>query len=134
MISNPKFGWCNFNIDNFSGHPSYLTDVPVDLINFFLKAKKEKSKCFFDEEGTEFTLVYNKEKIYIIASRERGKERYNFPKQNLNNLAKELYEDITNNLEEWASNFVITDEKEEIEQHKKEIKELLEKLKEEYNL
>jgi len=32
VISNPKSGWCDFYLGDFEGHPSYLTDVPVDLL------------------------------------------------------------------------------------------------------
>ena len=30
MITNPKYGWCNFELGNFKGTPSCLTDVPVE--------------------------------------------------------------------------------------------------------
>ena len=44
MISNPKHGWCNFMLsdekDNlFVGTPSYVTNVPVDLLQAFLDYK-----------------------------------------------------------------------------------------------
>lgn len=29
MITNPRCGWCNFELGDFKGSPSYLTDVPV---------------------------------------------------------------------------------------------------------
>lgn len=37
MISNPKHGWSNFDLRVFHGTPSYLTDVPVDLLNAFIQ-------------------------------------------------------------------------------------------------
>lgn len=33
MISNPKNGWCNFKLGDFEGTPSYITDVPIDLLD-----------------------------------------------------------------------------------------------------
>lgn len=36
MISNPKHGWCNFKLRTFEGTPSYLTDVPIDLLTAFI--------------------------------------------------------------------------------------------------
>ena len=32
MISNPAHGWCDFKVGDFVGHPSYVTDVPLDLL------------------------------------------------------------------------------------------------------
>ena len=37
MISNPHAGWCDFKLGDFEGSPSYLTDVPVDLLNAFIE-------------------------------------------------------------------------------------------------
>ena len=44
MISNPKHGWCDFKIEDdnnnvFFGIPSYITNVPVDLLQSFLDYK-----------------------------------------------------------------------------------------------
>ena len=36
MISDSKYGWCNFKLGDFEGHPSYLTDVPVDILDALL--------------------------------------------------------------------------------------------------
>ena len=35
MISDPKYGWCNFKLGDFKGTPSYLTDVPIDVLDAF---------------------------------------------------------------------------------------------------
>ena len=44
MISNPKHGWCDFKIEDdnnnvFFGIPSYITNVPVNLLQSFLEYK-----------------------------------------------------------------------------------------------
>ena len=58
MISNPKHGWCNFKLGTFEGTPSYLTDVPIDILTAFIDYhNKGCGVIWFDEEGTEFTLV-----------------------------------------------------------------------------
>ena len=36
MLSNPKAGWCELKIGNFKGTPSYLTDVPIDMLTAFI--------------------------------------------------------------------------------------------------
>ena len=58
MISNPKHGWCDFKLGNFEGAPSYLTDVPFELLQAFIDYHERGSSAIvFDEEGTEFTLI-----------------------------------------------------------------------------
>lgn len=56
MIYNPRFGWCNFKLGTFFGTPSYLTDVPVDLLDAFINYyEKGSGTVVFDEEGSHFT-------------------------------------------------------------------------------
>lgn len=69
MISNPKHGWSNFDLKAFHGTPSYLTDVPVDLLNAFIQYHTTGTGiAWFDEEGTEFTLVITPYAIYHSVS------------------------------------------------------------------
>lgn len=58
MISNPRFGWYNFELGDFKGSTSYLTDVPVDLLDAFIDYHtKGYGVAVFDEEGSHFTLI-----------------------------------------------------------------------------
>ena len=67
MISNPKHGWSNFDLKTFHGTPSYLTDVPVDLLNAFIQYHLTGTGvAWFDEEGAEFTLVITPHSLFII--------------------------------------------------------------------
>ena len=51
MISNPKHGWSNFDLKVFHGTSSYLTDVPVDLLNAFIQYHTTGTGiAWFDEE------------------------------------------------------------------------------------
>ena len=66
MISDPRYGWCRFNLGTFEGTPSYLTDVPVDLLDAFLDYHvKGCGTAWFDEEGTEFTLVLTPQTVSL---------------------------------------------------------------------
>lgn len=104
MISNPKHGWCDFMLldekDNlFIGTPSYVTNVPVDLLQAFLDYKTNgQGMAWFDEEGAEFTLVLNPYSIHILA----GNEVYGFSELNIDNLIKELIQDIESDLVGWS--------------------------------
>lgn len=109
MISNPKHGWCDFKIEDdnnniFFGTPSYATNVPLDLLQAFLDYKtKNQGMAWFDEEGTEFTLVLNPYSMFIIAENEEGKGKlYDFSELNIDNLIKELIQDIESDLNGWS--------------------------------
>ena len=53
MISDPKHGWCNFKLRTFEGTPSYLTDVPVDLLEaFYFGSISDITVDSDDEEST----------------------------------------------------------------------------------
>ena len=77
MISNPKHGWCDIKIGEFQGTGSYLTAVPLDMVNAFIHYYEDGAgACFVNEEGTDFTLVLSDFDAYIIINREK-QELYN---------------------------------------------------------
>lgn len=128
MITNPKHGWCNFKLRTFEGTPSYLTDVPVDLLNAFIDLHtKGHGMAWFDEEGTEFTLVITPYSLFIIEEKEEP-VLHDFSEMKIENLEKELIEDIEKDLNGW-SEFITDDDPEEITQHRNEIRQRIAKLK-----
>lgn len=133
MISNPKHGWCTFNIEkdkehSFVDRASYLTNVPLDLLNAFFSYQENGYGCVvFDAEGHEYTLVltaYNRS-IYII---DGENHLIDFSDLKAEDLIKELVADIESDLEDWIS-FSAFDKKEE-EENRKNIMDLLFLLKE----
>ena len=135
MISNPKHGWCDFMLsdekDNlFVGTPSYVTNVPVDLLQAFLDYKiKGQGIAWFDEEGTEFTLVLNPYSVFIIAENEHT-ELIDFSEVNIDNLIKELIQDIESDLTGWSMFYCGCDDEEEIKANREHIRNLICQLKE----
>ena len=128
MISNPKHGWCDFKLRTFEGTPSYLTDVPVDLLGAFIDYyTKGQGMAWFNEEGTEFTLVINPYSLFIIEEKENTM-LYDFSEMNVEKLAKELINDIEKDLTGW-SEFLTGDDQEEIKLHRDEIRHRITKLK-----
>lgn len=100
MISNPDCGWCDFEIGKFIGHPSYLTDVPVELMECFVSYfRVGYGMCWFDEEGSEFTLVITPYDTFIISQREED-ELININEEP-EKLAVELLADINKYRKEW---------------------------------
>ena len=129
MISNPKHGWSNFDLKAFHGTPSYLTDVPVDLLNAFIQYHTTGTGiAWFDEEGTEFTLVITPYSLFIIEEKDEP-VLHDFSEIKINNLEKELIEDIEKDLISW-SEFITSDDREEVIMHRDEIRNKIAMLKE----
>lgn len=129
MISNPKHGWSNFDLRVFHGTPSYLTDVPVDLLNAFIQYHTTGTGiAWFDEEGTEFTLVITPYSLFVIEEKDKP-VLHDFSEIKINNLEKELIEDIEKDLIGW-SEFITSDDREEVIIHRDEIRNKIAILKE----
>lgn len=129
MISNPKHGWSNFDLKAFHGTPSYLTDVPVDLLNAFIQYHTTGTgMAWFDEEGTEFTLVITPYSLFVIEEKDKP-VLHDFSEIKINNLEKELIEDIEKDLIGW-SEFITSDDREEVIMHRDEIRNKITMLKE----
>lgn len=123
MISNPKCGWCNFDLGTFHGTPSYLTDVPIDLLEAFISFHTTGSGTVtFDEEGSCFHLVITRYDwgIYIIEKRDQV-YLHDFSEIDIWSLEKELIEDIEKDLNGWAYFSTDCDDEKEIAAHKKMI-------------
>ena len=106
MISNPKNGWCNFKLGDFEGTPSYITDVPIDLLDAFIDYyTRGYGLAYFDEEGSEFTLLLTWYGVYIIEEKDNVKSHV-FYDLNISDLAKEVIADIETNLNGWCNDFM----------------------------
>ena len=128
MISNPKHGWSNLDLKTFHGTPSYLTDVPVDLLNAFIQYHTTGTGiAWFDEEGTEFTLVITPYSLFVIEEKNKP-VLHDFSEINIDNLEKELIEDIEKDLIGW-SEFITSDNREEVIMHRDEIRNKIAMLK-----
>ena len=125
MISNPKAGWCTFKLDNFTGSASYITDVPVDLLQTFINYEQTGSGvCSFDEEGSTFIFVIENCNTEYIISKRKSTEVFQFDKD-VSDLEREVIKDVESNLDAWGESFEISDELEDIAKHTAEIKSLL---------
>lgn len=122
MISNPKHGWCNFKLGDFVGTPSYLTDVPVDLLNAFISYyEREYGVAVFDEEGSTFTLILSRYTRGIFVIEEKDKSiLHDLSDMNIDDLAKELIQNIESDMYSWEY-FIPDDDPEEIKIHRDEI-------------
>ena len=106
MISDPKNGWCNFKLGDFKGTPSYITNVPIDLLDAFIDYyTRGYGLAYFDEEGSEFTLLLTWYGVYIIEEKDNVKSHV-FYDLNISDLAKEVIADIETNLDGWCNDFM----------------------------
>ena len=123
MISNPKNGWCNFKLGDFEGTPSYITDVPIDLLDAFIDYyTRGYGLAYFDEEGSEFTLLLTWYGVYIIEEKDDTKV-HTFYNLSISDLAKDVIIDILSNLDGWCNDFM------HYSFSKEDLNERLEKLK-----
>ena len=107
MISNPSAGWCQFTIEDFEGLASYTTDVPCNLLDCFIQYMKTNCGCsYLDEEGTEFTFVLSDCEAFIIRHEPQEKPLYQFKATPIQ-LAQELINDLTSNVDDWICNFYL---------------------------
>lgn len=129
MISNPKNGWCNFDLKSFHGTPSYLTNVPIDLLNAFIQYHTTGvGIAWFDEEGAEFTLVITPYSLFIIEEKDKP-ILHDFSNMiEKTELEKELILDIEKDLVGW-SNFIDSDDREDIIVNRNEIRNKIHLLK-----
>lgn len=130
MIKNPKYGWCSFELGDFQGSPSYLTDVAVDLLDAFIDYyAKGYGVAIFDEEGSFFTLLLTRYNwgIFLIEEKDYA-TLHDFSDMNVDDLAKELVNDIERDLNGWYDFLLFSDEN-EIYRYKIELDKKLMELK-----
>lgn len=112
ILTNMSAGWCNFKLNDFEGRPSYIRDLPIDVINGYIDYIRT-GHCVieFDEETSWFSLVVcNESEVYIIAHRN---ELEFYPIDlNANDVLDELFIEIKDNLDDWINwCFCLGDEK-----------------------
>ena len=131
MLSKPKHGWTDITLGDFTGRGSYLTDIPVDLLNAFINALRDfiPASVFFDEEGSQFTLVSHHDGTYIIVEREEKPELISVDIK-FTELIKEVINDLESNINEWTDWMCYSDlTEEQLTQRKKILMDKIEYLK-----
>lgn len=130
MFSKPKYGWTHVSIGDFDGSASYITDVPIDVLDAFIDFYKlHKNICVdFDEEGSTFVLIVVSDiDIYVISEREQV-IAYKID-TNINELTNEIISDFEKYIKDWE-NFTYGFEKLEVELKVNELKQLVKNRKE----
>lgn len=133
MIECYNNGWSVFRIGDFKASLDWETDVPIIMLDLFLKFHKVgygivNFRCDREVADTNFSLILTPERIIVI------QEKYEFQIYNLTayghfNLEKELVSDIEDNLTKWVKYIKNGNEKDFVLRGIK-IKKLLDELKE----
>ena len=103
FLENPKNGWVSIVLGDYSRAASYLTDVPFDCLDAMIYALKEGFDfCVsFDGEGQgDFKVIADDYTTYVIEeSDEPVLRKFNVTRLD---IAKALFDDIENELNDWV--------------------------------
>lgn len=133
MLSKPLLGWTEVTIGDFKASASYVTDVPINCMKSMIYALQTKNDFVvtFDVEGWEFKVIADYYNCFVIKDICEQPILFTFRNISIHQLAKELVEDIENNLNEWKYwNYDSDlDSEEDINNYEKELKNCLTTLK-----
>lgn len=111
MLSTPRAGWTTITIGEWSDRASYLTDVPMDLLNGFIEYPDVPFVVEFDAEGWEFEVVINQDFTNMIKYNDIDDiEVYKSVYISKQALALEVANDIELDLDGWSGWFGLYDE------------------------
>ena len=121
MLSDPRYGWCNFKLGDFKGRPSYLTDVPVDILDALISYHTNGcGVVYFDEEGSSFMLILSPYSVFIIEEKDKAILHY-YDDIDIMKLENEILNDIESNIDKWAVEFETSDSEQDIKEHRMSI-------------
>ena len=130
MISSPTKGFCKLNIGFFNGCPDNTTNVPIELLNAFINYHKlGYGIAAIDEREIGYSLIlidYDKDILLRYVGSSEGMIAFKDVK--IVDLEEQLIKDIEGNIDGWCY-FIEPQSKRELENQKKKIVTLLEKLK-----
>ena len=119
MLDAPKLGWSKIHIGAWSDRCSYLDDVPMKLLEAFVRCfrESEPQSVRFDAEGYEYILVFDTYQTCVITSKD-GNELTVLDVY-YRTLAAECITDIRRDLDAWAA-FMYSDANSEVLQKRKD--------------
>lgn len=103
MLKEPKHGWSQITIGNWSDRCSYLDDVPYLLLEGVEEVCRtgHPVAAKFDAEGWEYLIVFDVYETHIITETDSGYFLTTETVQ-IKSLAEELVADIRRDLKAWS--------------------------------
>lgn len=119
MLDAPKLGWSKIHIGAWSDRRSYLDDVPMKLLEAFVRCfrESEPQSVRFDAEGYEYILVFDTYQTCVITSKD-GNE-LTVLDVDYRTLVAECITDIRRDLDAWEA-FMYSDANSEVLQKRKD--------------
>lgn len=121
ILTNIKYGWCDFDLGGYHGRPSYIRFLPFDVLSAYEEYFRYRHCIIeFDEELSQFCLVIWDDKIIIIDNRE---DKCNNTILNMSGekVLVKLVNEIVSNVDVWAKWISIHDTDESIQDAKNKI-------------
>lgn len=140
MLINPHAGWVNIKIGEFEDRASYLTDVPIDILDALLESYKDRKVVAieFDAEGWEYIIIINAYETHIIDYPYRTDEEYLSSEDDnrvlttveigRDAIAKEFISDIEHDYDKWI-HWMYYDDEDSIAKRKEDLDTKLAELK-----
>ena len=94
ILTNIKYGWCDFRLDGYEARPSYVRFLPLDILDAYKEyCKSQHCIIEFDEELTQFCLIIWENNLLILDNRNN---KFNITPVKLN--AKEVLNKLINEI------------------------------------
>ena len=118
ILTNAKYGWCDFKLENYTGRASYIRNLPLDILKGF-EGYKKYGHCIipFDEETSQFYLIVYDNTVIIIDNRD-SENGDKFKGQYINidadKVMSELFHEVVVNIDKWAEWLSISEDTKDI--------------------
>lgn len=124
-------GWLTVKAEGFEGRASYITDVPLDILDALIRYQRNKETVpvCFDCEGSEFyLLILNDFSVYIIDERDVY-AKIILISRDADDFTEKILSEIREKEEQFLDFLFIpyTKQEEEYNQYKNQYKEEMEK-------
>lgn len=134
ILTIGKYGWADFHVNNIPEFSAgYLTDIPLDLLTAIYEYKSNIKDCvsvFLDIEGSFATLVVNPYDVFFILAEDE--DRLYRADICVGEFINSIFRDIEEQIDDvysWMSCLEEEDDKEMWLERKKNIDDLIEKIK-----
>lgn len=101
MLEKPIGGWTRITLGEWSDRASYLDDVPMMLLDGFIKRQHGSFLLEFDAEGWDYFIIFDWAGAYIIDEHPTGVPTLYVANIRREDLAKELVDDIESDFYGW---------------------------------
>lgn len=105
VLEKPFGGWVNIHVYNFVDRASYLTDVPMDILQSLIAAYRHHTPAAvkFDAEGWEWILVMDDFDIHIISDDCVEGFTYCNYEVDRDDFVQKVISDILRDIDDWAA-------------------------------